>query len=253
MKLIELLEIMIIVLLQSSIIKKQQETDKNFDSTALELLSKIAKIILWVLAGILILSNLGYNVSTLIAGVGIGGIAIAFALQNILSDIFSSFSIYFDKPFQKGDLIVIGPDKGYVRKIGIKSTRIQTMEGQELVVPNKELTSIRINNFKKMEKRRAIFRFSVVYETSLSKMKKIPEIVNKIIASTENAEFERVHFKEFGDFSLNYEAAYFLNSNKENIYRDAQHKINLALKEAFEKDGISLAYPTQKLYLAKES
>ena len=147
------------------------------DSSIIKLLAKILKILLWVGAIIIVLQNLGYNVSTLVAGLGIGGVAIAFALQNILTDIFSSFSIYFDKPFQVGDYIVIGNDSGVVEKIGIKSTRIKTLQGQELVMSNKELTESRVNNYKKMEKRRVSFSFGVEYGTPVEKLKKIPKLL----------------------------------------------------------------------------
>ncbi|MCD6528607.1 mechanosensitive ion channel family protein, partial [bacterium] len=159
------------------IAQKRKKVDEKFDSSVLELLAKISKGILWAIAIIVVLQNLGYNISALVAGLGIGGLAVAFAIQNILSDIFASFSIYFDKPFQPGDFIVIGDDKGTVKKIGIKSTRIQTLQGEELVISNKELTESRVHNYKKMEKRRITFAFGVVYETPTEKLKKIPIIV----------------------------------------------------------------------------
>lgn len=235
---------------KKAIIRKQ-EADKEYDSTAIELLSKITQGVLWVFAIIMLLSNLGYNVSALLAGVGIGGIAIAFALQNILSDIFSSFSIYFDKPFKKGDFIIIGPDMGVVERVGIKSTRIQSLEGQELVVPNKELTNIRINNYKRMKKRRIAFTIGVAYETSNAKLKKIPGIIGKIITAQEKVAMDRVHFKKFGDSSLLFEIVYFLDSSDYKIHMDTQHNINLSIKQAFEKEKIEFAYPTQKVFVSR--
>jgi small-conductance mechanosensitive channel len=221
-------------------------------------------IILWAIVIILILDNFGYNVTTLVAGLGIGGIAIAFALQSVLSDLFASVSIYFDKPFEVGDFIVVDNDSGHVQKIGLKSTRIKTQQGQELIVSNKMLTEQRVNNYKRMERRRVLFSVGVTYETPLAKLKKIPGMITEIIEKTPNATPSRVHFKEYGDFSLNYEIVYHVeyqgnidtqasNSyNKEiNIYMDTQQAINFGIAEAFKKEKIEFAYPTQVVYMRK--
>lgn len=209
------------------------------------------KIVLWSLALLLILSNMGYNINSLIAGLGIGGIAIAFALQKVLEDIFSAFSIYYDKPFEVGDFIIIGDDLGTVKDIGLKSTRIQTLKGQELVVSNREMTNTRINNYKKMKKRRITFEFGVTYQTPLKKLKEIPKTVKKIVKETKNAELDRVHFKSYGDFALIYQVVYYMLVPDYNKYMDTQQEINLALKEEFERAGIEFAYPTQTIYHQK--
>tara|TARA_Y100000031_G_scaffold66746_1_gene74574 strand:+ start:465 stop:1520 length:1056 start_codon:yes stop_codon:yes gene_type:complete len=235
----------------NSMIKKKEKADELDDIPSIELIGKASKAILWVFASILILSNLGYDVSTLIAGLGISGIAIAFALQNILSDIFASFSIHFDKPFQRGDYIVIGTDSGTVEKIGIKSTRIKTLQGQELVVSNKELTNTRVNNYKKMEKRRIVFNLGVTYDTSSANLEKIPKIITDIIEKLELAEPDRVHFNNFGDFSLGFEVVYYMLDSDYTAYMDTQEKINLEIKKAFEKEKIEMAFPTQTIHLAK--
>ena len=234
------------------LIARRQEEERRFDPSAIQLLSKVSKAILWAAAAMIILQNLGYNISTLIAGLGVGGIAVAFALQNILSDIFASFSIYFDKPFQTGDFIVIGEEKGTVKKIGIKSTRIQTLQGDELVVSNKKLTESNVHNYKRMRQRRINFSFGVEYETPTRKIKKIPAIVRDIFAGIELANLERVHFKELGDFSLNFEVVYYLKSSDYVDYMNTQQEINIALMECFEKEGISFAYPTQTIFLNKQ-
>lgn len=219
--------------------------------SAVKNISYLLKIVLWAFALLIILSNLGVNVNSLIAGLGIGGLAIAFALQNILQDIFSSFSILIDKPFRVGDFIIVGSDMGTVEKIGIKSTRIKTLQGQELVISNQELTSARVNNYKKMEKRRVVFALGATYETPSEKLEKMPGIIKNIIDKANMAEFDRAHFKEFGDFSLNYEIVYYIDSPDYNQYMDTQESINLAIKEAFEKEGIEFAYPTQTLFVKK--
>jgi len=231
------------------VIKKKIAEDKGFDPSLIDFLAKILKGVLWGVAVIVVLQNLGYNVTALVAGLGIGGIAVAFALQNILADIFSSFSIYLDKPFQTGDFIVVGDKMGTVKKIGIKSTRIQTLQGEELVISNKELTETQVHNYKRMEKRRAVFSLGVIYETPTEKLKRVPQIIKEIIEKVELAEIDRVHFKEFGDFSLNFEVVYYVKSSSYYDYMDTQQEINFAIKERFEKEGIEMAYPTQTIFL----
>jgi len=221
------------------------------DPSMIELFRKASRVLLWGLAIIIFLQNLGYDITALVAGLGIGGLAIAFALQNILADIFASFSIYFDKPFEIGDFIIIGTDMGTVERVGIKSTRIKTLQGEELVVSNKELTSTRVHNYKKMDKRRVVFNLGVTYETDTEKLKKIPQIIKDVIDKIELADLDRVHFNKFGDFSLNYEIVYYLNSSEYNDYMDVQQAINFNIKKQFEKEKIEFAYPTQTVFLNK--
>jgi len=232
-------------------IDKSEEDDKNIDASIVQLVSKALKVVMWVVAVLVVLSNLGYNVNALVAGLGIGGLAIAFAFQKILEDIFASVSIYLDRPFKIGDYIVIGKDSGTVNHIGIKSTRIETLQGQELIISNRELTSARVNNYKKMKKRRIVFAFGVTYETPTEKLKKIPGMVTKIMDSIKITEIDRVHFKEFADSALNYEIAYYINSSEYGVYMDTQQEINLKIKEVFEKEKIEMAYPTQTLFVKK--
>jgi small-conductance mechanosensitive channel len=237
--------------IQHSVEKVSKKKNEEVDQGIIEVSKKILSMIIWVFAFLWILSNLGYNVTGLLAGVGIAGIAIGFALQGVLEDFFAFFSIHFDKPFKPGDFIIIGNDMGTIKKIGIKSTRIQSLQGQELVVSNKELTTARINNYKKMEKRRIAFTFGVTYDTSVKKLKKIPKIVKAIFDKTDKADIDRVHFKEYGDFSLKYEVVYYVDTNDYNVYMDVQQEVNLNLKEAFEKEKIEFAYPTQTIFLNK--
>jgi len=225
--------------------------DKIKTEATIKTLSTILKICLWIGAGLIILSNWGININSLVAGLGIGGIAVALAVQNILGDIFSSFSLVLDKPFEIGDFIVVGSHCGVVKKIGIKTTRIQTLQGEELVISNKELTETRIQNFGKMRERRIQFNFGVCYETPLEKLKKIPEIVKEIIENIEGTRLDRVHFKEFGDFALIFEVVYYVLSPDYLQYMNIQQEINFKLKEIFEKEGIEFAYPTQTIYLSQ--
>lgn len=221
------------------------------NQTAINGIKILVKIVLWSAGLLLVLSNLGLEVGTLVASLGIGGIAVAFALQNILSDLFSSFAIYFDQPFKIGDYVVIGKDSGTVLKIGLKTTRIQSLQGEEIVFSNAELTSARIRNFKKMKHRRANFGFGVVYSTTSAQLKKIPQLVEKVIGDVKLADFSRCHFREFGDFSLNFEAVYHVHTRDYAKYMDTQQAINLGIKAAFEQAKIEMAFPTQTLYVQK--
>lgn len=233
------------------IAKKKDGKATKEKTSAYFAFSLIVKIVLWSVGLLLILSNLGVDISALVASLGIGGIAIALAVQNILSDMFSSFSIYIDKPFEIGDYIVVGNQSGTVKQIGLKTTRVEALQGEEIVFSNRELTTTRIQNFKKMKKRRISFGFGVTYNTPTKQLKKIPKIIKDIFLKVKSTHLDRVHFKEFGDFSLNYEIVYFINSREYKDYMDAQEKVNLAIMDAFKKDGIAMAFPTQTLYINK--
>ena len=234
-------------------LEKLHKKEKGLDRTLISLINKISSWLLWLVVIIIILQNFGFNVSALLGGLGVAGIAIAFALQNVLADIFASFSIYLDRPFKIGDFIVVGEDKGTVEKIGLKSTRLKALSGQELIISNKELTESRVQNYKKMKERRIVFAFGVVYKTPSQKLKKIPKMVKNIFAGTKTARLDRIHFKEFADSSLNFEVVYFMETADYLKYMNTQQKINFALKDAFEKEGIEMAYPTQMIYLNKSS
>ena len=194
---------------------------------------------------------LGVDLSGVVVGLGVGGIAIALALQNTLSDVFSAFSIYFDKPFEIGDFVIVGDHSGTVTNIGVKSTRIKLLQGEELVVSNKELTSTKVRNFRKLERRRITFTIGVTYNTPLSKLKKIPQIISKIIQDTELAELDRVHFTEFGDYSLKFLVIYYVKVSDYGKYMETQEAINFAIKEAFEEEAIEMAFQTHNIYFNK--
>jgi small-conductance mechanosensitive channel len=235
----------------SNYVEKDEDGDGVIDSaaaTASDLITLISSIVLWVLGIIFVLSNIGIEVTSLIAGLGIGGIAIAFALQGVLSDLFASFSIYFDKPFQIGDFIVIGADSGTVEKIGIKSTRIRILQGEELVVSNAELTTVRVQNFKKMQERRISSQFGITYETPHDKVKMIEGIVQRIFADIAGCHLDRVHFTTFADSALLFEVVYFIESSDYVDFLNAQQQFNYTLMERFTELGIGFAYPTQTIY-----
>ncbi len=231
--------------------KRKKEESAGYDAGIINALSAVIKFSLWLVAALLLLSNFGYNINSLIAGLGIGGLAIALALQNILSDLFSAVSIYFDKPFKVGDFIIIGDYMGIVKKIGMKTTRIQTLQGEELVVSNNELTAAKIQNFGKMDRRRIVFGIGVAYNTPHEKLKKIPDMIKDIINKQEMAKVDRAHFKSFGDSSLNYEIVYYVTIGDYNKYMDIQQGINLEIVKKFESEKIEIAYPTRTVYLKK--
>lgn len=235
----------------STYMYKDEDGDGVVDpgaATASHMITLIARIVMWSLGVLFVLSNLGIEVSSLLAGMGIGGVAIAFALQGVLGDLFASFSIYFDKPFRIGDFIIIGTDSGTVERIGIKSTRIRTLQGEELVVSNTELTTARVQNFKKMEKRRVVTKFGITYETPQVKVKQVPEIVAQIFEQLESADLNRVHFASYGDSALIFELVYFIESSDYVVYMNSQQDFNFKLMERFAELGINFAYPTQTIY-----
>ena len=220
---------------------------------SLNALVPAAKVVLWALGVVFLLDNLGFDISAVIAGLGIGGVAIALASQGVLQDLFSYFSILFDRPFKIGDLIMVSEFIGTVENVGIKTTRIRSLSGEELVMANTDLTGSRIKNFKRMYRRRIVFSLRVTYETGLSKIKEIPELIKSIIEATDNVTFDRAHFSAYGESSLNFEVVYFVETSDYLIYMDAQQHINLEIKAAFEARGIQFAYPTQMLYFANTS
>ena len=229
--------------------EKSKKRKKEMSAHLLFVMKKILHAIVYIFAILFVLYAFEVNLSGALVGLGVGGIAIAFALQNVLSDMFSAFTIYFDRPFEIGDFVILGDDAGTVKKIGIVSTRIQTLQGEELVVSNQELITTRIRNFKQMRKRRINFKFGVIYGTPTSKLEKIPDTIKEIINGIDVADVDRVHFNEFGNFSLNFEVVYYIRSKDYAVYMDTQQEINLKIKKAFEKEGIEMAFPTQTVFV----
>ncbi|NLO49014.1 MAG: mechanosensitive ion channel family protein [Clostridiales bacterium] len=216
--------------------------DANKD-LAIKTMSGLLRIVIWVIAVILFLDNIGVKINTLIAGVGIGGIAIAFAAQSILGDIFCFFTIFFDRPFEIGDFIITGTQSGTVEHIGLKTTRLRALTGEQLIFSNTDLTNSRIQNYKTMEQRRALFSLSISYNTSCDKLREIPEMIKNIIESIPNTTFGRAHFAAYGEFGLNFEVVYYILSNSYDTYMDIHQQVNLGIKEQFEKKDIGFAFP----------
>jgi len=210
--------------------------DQGDDATTLDALGLIARIFLWVILTLIVLDNFNVEISSLIASLGIGGIAVA-------------LSITIDKPFVIGDFVEVDEFEGDVEDIGLKSTRIRSLSGEELIFSNADLLNSRIRNYRRLEKRRISFSVGVVYGTPVDKLMKIPGIVEDIITPIGNVEFERVHFKTLGDFSLNYSIVYYMLDPAYASYLDVQQKINLELYQRFEQEGIEFAYPTQTVIM----
>jgi len=214
-------------------------------------LKTVIDLLIWASGGLFVLSTLGFNISSLIAGLGIGGIAIALALQTILSDIFSSFSIYFDQPFVVGDYVVTSNGEGTVEKIGLKTTRLRSLRGEEVIMSNKDLTSGTIQNFGKLKRRRILTTLNVTYNTSNKKLQEIRDKMPFIFEDIENLTFDRLHFKKLNESSLDFELVYYVESSDYSEYVNIEHSVNMAIKAWFEKNKIEMAYPTQTVYLQK--
>jgi len=216
-------------------------------------ISTIIGLVVWTVGLVFLLDNLGFKVSAVITGLGIGGIAVALAAQAILGDLFAYFVIFFDRPFEIGDFIIVGDKMGAVEYIGLKTTRIRSLTGEQLVFSNKDLTDSRIHNYKRMERRRIVFRLGVVYQTTFEQVKEIPVIVRKVIENQPDVTFDRGHFATYGDFSLNFEFVYYVLSPDYNKYMDTQQAINFEIYKEFEQKGIEFAYPTQTLFMSKDN
>lgn len=225
-----------------------EKQDKNISPFALKWIGNVIRAVIWIIAVLLLLDNLGVHVTALITGLGIGGIAVAFAAQAVLEDVFSCFTILFDKPFEVGDFIIVGDLMGTVEDTGMKTTRVRSIGGEQLIFSNKDLTSSRVKNYKRMEIRRIVFTLGVTYDTTLEKLKEIPVFIRDIITGTPDTTFDRSHFATYADCSLNFETVYYVNSSDYNTYMDVQQEINLKIKEEFDKRAIEFAFPTRTLY-----
>jgi len=209
-------------------------------------------IVLWSVVLLVVLDNLGIEITALLAGFGVGGIAIALALQNVLGDVFASLSIIFDKPFVIGDFLTLGEHQGTVQSIGLKTTRMRSLTGEELVFSNNDLLASRIRNYGRMAERRIVFTVGVTYQTPRSQLEKIPRIIREAIEEQEKTRFDRSHFKAYGDFAILFETAYYIVVPEYPVYMDIQQAINFRIHARFEEEGIQFAYPTQTVHLAKD-
>ncbi len=219
-------------------------------ATTMTALGFIAKLVLWTVILLLTLENLGVDVTALVAGLGIGGIAVALAVQSILGDLFASLSIVLDKPFVIGDFIIVGELMGNVEHIGLRTTRVRSLSGEQLVFSNDDLLKARIRNYKRMAERRIVFAVGVTYDTPYEKLEAIPAILRECVEQQDLTRFDRSHFKQHGSYSLDFETVYYMLDPDYTKFMNTQQAINLALHRRFEDEGIEFAYPTQTVLLA---
>lgn len=237
----------------SAWLEHKRRRSLSADRAALGSISVIGVIInavIWALVALLTLDNLGIDITALVAGLGIGGIAVALAVQNIFGDLFASLSITLDRPFVVGDFLIVGDVLGTVESIGIKSTRLRSLDGEQIVMPNSDLLSSRVRNYGRMVERRVLFRTGVTYETPIDALERIPGLIRDIVEGQSDTRFDRSHFAAHGAASLDFETVYYVRSADYNRYMDVQQAINLRLHRELGKLGIEFAYPTQKVFVA---
>lgn len=220
-------------------------------ATTMSMLGWCLRVAVWSILVFTALDTLGFDITALVAGLGIGGVAVALAAQAVLGDLLASLSIVFDKPFLRGDFIVVDDKMGTVENIGIKTTRLRSLSGEQLIFSNNDLLQSRIRNFKRMQERRVEFRIGVTYRTAAEQLERIPQIIRQIVESQAQTRFDRAHFKEFGDSALVFETVYYVLSAEYNTYMDVQQAISIELVRRFGREGIEFAYPTQTLYLRR--
>ena len=229
----------------------RQAVADTSSATTIRALGFLAQLLMWVVVVLMVMSNLGINITALVAGLGIGGIAIALAVQNILGDLLGALSIVLDKPFVVGDFIAVGDVLGTVENIGIKTTRLRSLSGEQIVISNADLLGSRIRNYKRMYERRIQFGIGVVYDTPHATLSRIPGMVRAAIEAQPKARADRVHFKAFGDSSLDFEAVYYVASPDYNTYMDIQQAVNLEIVRLFEAEGIDFAFPTRTIIVQR--
>lgn len=231
-------------------IKSNDSTNK----TAVNALGVIVRLIVWVIVILLALDNLpNVKITSLITSLGIGGIAIGLAVQKILEDLFASMSISLDQPFQIGDTIDINGIVGTIEHIGLKSTRIRALSGEQIILSNSNLLDMRIHNLQRMENRRVAVNLSITYQVMPETLRRIPELIREIVEQEEGVRFERAHFKNFGDSGLMIEVIYWIESADYAVYMDKKQSVNLKIFEKFSQEGIEFAYPTQTVFIEKTS
>jgi small-conductance mechanosensitive channel len=229
-----------------------KDGEDGLNLEAYSVITWIAKVALWTIVVLLALNNLGIQITALVAGLGISGIAVALALQNILGDLFASLSIVLDRPFVIDDFIIIGDKMGTVEHVGLKTTRLRSLSGEQIVFSNTDLLASRIHNYRRMNERRVLFTIGVTYQTPADKLERIPAIIKDIIEELDSVRFERAHFAVFGAYSLDFEIVYWVLDRDYLLFRNVQQEINLNLYRKFQEEGIEFAYPTQTLFVEKD-
>jgi small-conductance mechanosensitive channel len=230
--------------------RRRVETDPSAITTVQAF--RVASVMaLWIVAFLVAIDNLGFDVTALLAGLGIGGIAVALATQRILGDLFASLSIVVDKPFVVGDAIRVGDDAGVVEQIGLKTTRIRSQDGEQIIFGNTDLLESRVRNYQRMTERRRVFRIGVACRTTADSLEQIPQVVRGIIEAREATRFDRAHFASFGPAEYVFEFVYYVTSPDYMTYMNVQQDINLSIVRAFEERGIQIADPARMLFVER--
>ncbi|MBN1696111.1 MAG: mechanosensitive ion channel family protein [Spirochaetales bacterium] len=230
--------------------KKEENGDTN---NTIKVVFPAVTIFIWIVGALFLMDNIGFDISGLIAGLGVGGIAVAIASQSVLGDIFNYFTIIIDRPFEIGDFIIFDNLLGVVEHVGLKSTRIRSLWGEQIILSNSDLMKSRIKNYKRMQERRVEFKFGVEYGTPLEKLKKIPVMIREIIENTQNTRFDRAHFSSYADYFLEFVVVYYIYSADYNLYMDIQQDINFKINERFRENEISFAFPTMQVYMDRQN
>ena len=221
---------------------KRHDAGNGYQGSALATLSGWgARVLLWSMVLLAMLSNLGVNITAFVASLGVGGIAVALAVQNVLGDLFASLSIAVDKPFEVGDFIVVGSLSGTVENVGLKTTRIRSLGGEQIVMSNANMISSTIQNYKRLQERRIVFEFGLSFDSPTEAVKQAPAIVERAIKAQPQARFDRAHLRGFGKEALEFEAVYIVEDPGYNLYMDIQQAINFELLERFSHVGAKFA------------
>lgn len=218
------------------------------DAPVVGALGFLARLVFWTLIAFLALDNLGVEITALVTGLGIGGIAVALAAQHILGDLFASFAIVFDRPFTPGDFIVVGDYTGTIERIGLKTTRIRSLSGEQIILTNSDLIASRVRNFERMAERRVAFTIGVAYGTPVEKLEAIPTIIREVISAQNHVRFDRAHFTAYGDFALRFEIVFYVIDPSFTVYMDLLHAVNLEIFRKFHEEGIEFAHLPQTIY-----
>ena len=234
---------------------EMKELERGADQVfagSLDIINFVARMLIWSLVVLVALENLGVNITALLAGLGVGGVAVALALQNILGDLFASLSIALDKPFVVGDSVSVDTFTGTVEHIGIKTTRLRSETGEQIIISNADMLKSRVRNFGRAQEQRALATIRVTYETPPDTLRSIPKLLESIVREQANARFERCHLKTLGDSALLFELSYFVQQPSLNPLLDLQQTVNFRIIDEFRRLGVEFDYPTQRVFLARQ-
>lgn len=247
---LRLISSVVLMLLKAEVKRREHGEEKMKELGGLIM---VINIVIWFLGLVFLLGNWGVKVTPIIAGLGIGGIAVALAAQNILGDLFGYFVIFFDRPFEAGDFIIVDDKMGTIEYVGIKTTHVRSLGGEQIIIGNSNLTNSRIHNYKRMARRRIVFAIDVEYGTPMETLKRIPGVLREAVEQQKLVTFDRAHFASYKDWSLRFEVVYYVLSADYNIYMDTQQQINFLIYQEFERLKIAFAFPTQSLMVKTDA